>query len=90
MINFRNFRLKKAEVLPYKEFCFSTNPEIPEEEYLGRVDVYLHKRKKDETEEISITMKRKDIKKLRELLEKHNIEISSSSGELTPLPRSRS
>jgi len=87
-INFHDFRLRKAEVLPYEDFCITTNPEIPEEEYLGRKDVYLNKRTKKETEDISMTIKIKDIPRLRKLLKKHNIEISSSSNELTPFFRS--
>jgi hypothetical protein len=89
-ISLQDFRLRKAEVLSYEDFCIPTNPEIPEEEYLGRKDVYLNKRAKKETEEITITIKIKDISRLRKLIKKHKIAISSSSDELTPwLWRSR-
>jgi len=90
MINYRNFRLNKREPVYYKEFCKPTNPEIPVEDYLGRIDVHMHKRLKEEMEDVSMTIRVKDIPKLRKLLEEHNIRISSSSNDLTPLPRSRS
>ena len=83
LINFKSFRLRNYDNVLYKEFCKPRNPEIPKKEFLGIHTIYNSDLKK-ETENISITIRRKDIPRLRKILEKHKIKISSSSNELTP------
>ena len=85
LINYKSFKLKIRDMGLYEGFCVPRNPEIPKEEFLGLDSIYSSIKKKESEEQIIMTMKVKDIPKLKKLLQKHKIKISSSNLELTPL-----
>lgn len=71
LINYKSFKLKIQDMRLYEEFCVPRNPEISKEEFLGLDSISSSIKKKEIEEQIIMTMKVKDIPKLRQLLQKH-------------------